>query len=119
MHKDEKAYTIAIVGPKEVISGFKALGVTTFPAETSEKALEAMVEIKNNVESDAADAISYALVILIESLAVGIASDDLRRVTKGALPAVVVLPGIEGSQGSGQAKLRELAEKAVGTDILS
>ena len=50
MHKEEKAYTIAIVGPEEVISGFKALGVTTFPAETSEKALDALVEIKNNVE---------------------------------------------------------------------
>lgn len=118
MH-NETTYAIAIVGPKEVISGFKALGVKAFPAETSQQALEALIEIKQNVESDASDAVPYALVILMESLAVDIAPEDMQRVTRGVLPAVVVLPGIEGSKGLGEAKLRALAEKAVGTDILS
>lgn len=118
MHNND-TYQIAIVGPEEVISGFKALGVETFPAETSSGALEALIQIKNSVESDASTGKPFALVILIESLALGIPQEDMRRVSKGALPAIVVLPGIEGSKGLGQAKLRALAEKAVGTDILS
>ena len=109
-------YKVAIVGPKQVISGFKALGVTPFDATTSKEALEILETLKNNVEEQQGE--QFATVILIESLASGIPQDDMEKVMRGALPAIVLLPGVEGSTGAGVEKLKRLAEKAVGSDVL-
>ena len=111
-----KGYKVAIVGPKQVISGFKALGVTPFGASTSEEALEILETLKKNVEEQKGE--QFATVILIESLAANIPQDDMEKVMRGALPAIVLLPGVEGSTGAGVVKLKRLAEKAVGSDVL-
>jgi vacuolar-type H+-ATPase subunit F/Vma7 len=47
-----------------------------------------------------------------------IPQDEMDKVSSGALPAIVALPGIEGSHGAGVAKLKRLAERAIGSDIL-
>ena len=113
------SYNIAIIGPKAVISGFKALGVTPFDADNPEQALEILKTIKSDLEKTNDAIQKFATVILIESIAHGIAHEDMEKVSRGALPAVVILPGLEGSRGTGVAKLKDLAEKAVGSDILS
>lgn len=112
------AYNIAIIGPKSVISGFKALDVTPFDAEDGDTALELLRTIKKDVETPGSPAKKFATVILIESIAQKISREDMEKVSRGALPAIVVLPGLEGSHGAGVAKLKALAEKAVGSDIL-
>lgn len=116
MPHDMSRYKVAIVGPKQVISGFKALGVTSFSAENSEEALRVLVRLKANVEGQVGE--QFATIILIESLAAGIEAEDMERVMRGALPAIVLLPGVEGSQGAGVQKLKRLAERAVGSDVL-
>jgi V/A-type H+-transporting ATPase subunit F len=112
------AYNIAIIGPKAVISGFKALGVTPFDAEDGETALEVLKTIKKDIETPGSTVQKFAAVILIESIARDISHEDMEKVSRGALPAIVTLPGLEGSHGAGVAKLKALAEKAVGSDIL-
>lgn len=111
-------YNTAIIGPKTVISGFKALGVTPFDAENGEEAALILTRIKSDLETSGDDATKYATVILIESIARDIAQDDMEKISRGALPAIVILPGLEKSQGSGVMKLKKLAEKAIGSDIL-
>lgn len=111
-------YNIAIIGPKDVILGYKALGVTPFAAEDGEAALKALQEIKHTIEKGEVDETKFAIVILIESTAKQIPVESMDKISQGALPAIVVLPGIEGSTGEGVAKLKRLAEKAVGSDIL-
>jgi V/A-type H+-transporting ATPase subunit F len=112
-------HNIAIIGPKPVISGFKALGVTPFNANSGEEALTVLQNIKKNLVDGASDSSqTFATVILIESIAHDIAHEDMEKVSRGALPAIVVLPGLEGSHGAGVAKLKSLAEKAIGSDIL-
>ena len=114
------SYKIAIVGPKGVVAGFKALGVTPFDAENGADALAILKELKANItDIDNEGKEKFASVILIESLANQISPEDMEKVSRGALPAIVLLPGIEGSSGAGLQKLKVLAEKAVGTDILS
>ena len=39
-------YKIAIVGPLDTVSGFKALGVDSFQAQTADEALEQLRAIK-------------------------------------------------------------------------
>lgn len=114
---EKQEYKTAIIGPSNVISGFKALGVIPFNAEDGETAVEILKKIKKDlqVETEA----KFAVVIIIESLANKIPKDEFEKVSRGALPAIVVLPGLEGSQGTGVAKLKQLAERAVGSDILN
>jgi V/A-type H+-transporting ATPase subunit F len=111
-------YKTAIIGPKDVISGFKALGVVPFNAEDGEQALEVIKNIKKEITGGGDVAEKFAVVIVIESTANQIPANEFEKVSRGALPAIVVLPGLEGSTGAGVAKLKSLAERAVGSDIL-
>ncbi|OIO32922.1 MAG: V-type ATP synthase subunit F [Candidatus Yonathbacteria bacterium CG_4_10_14_3_um_filter_47_65] len=111
------AYKIAIIGPKEVIFGFKALGVVPFDAENGETALHVLQEIRKNAENTEKGS-AYAVVIIVENIAEEIPADEFEKVCRGALPAVIALPGLEGSRGIGIAKLKRLAERAVGSNIL-
>lgn len=130
-------YKIAIVGPKKVVSGFKSLGVDAFNAEDAENAVAVIRELRAKGKDDlparlperersqTGDAQAgstetpYAVVIVTENLVSNMSEDDYARITKGALPALVVLPGLEGSTGQSKKKLKELTERAVGSDILS
>lgn len=111
-------YKIAIVGPKSVVSGFKALGVDAFNAENAEDAVAVIRELRAKGKDESIET-PYAVVIVTENLVSNMSEDDYARITKGALPALVVLPGLEGSTGQSKKKLKELTERAVGSDILS
>lgn len=114
----EKQYKTAIVGPKDVISGFKALGVIPFDATDGEEALDILKKIKRGNENESSENEKFAVILLIESVAEKIPEDEFEKITRGALPAIIMLPGLEGSTGAGVAKLKALAERAVGSDIL-
>ena len=111
-------YKVAIIGPKDIISGFKALGVVPFDAQTGEEALIILKKIKKDIDENNTDTDLYATVLIIENIMEEISKDDKERLSHGALPAILALPGLEGSQGAGVAKLKSLAERAIGSDIL-
>ena len=111
-------YSVAIIGPKAIISGFRALGVIPFNAERGEQALEILKQIKKDIKENISDAQKFAVVIMIESIAKDIPEEEMEKILKGALPAIVELPGLEKSHGAGVAKLKRLAEKAIGSNIL-
>ncbi len=73
---------------------------------------------KKNLEEDTVGAQKFATVIIIESIMQEISPEDMDKVSRGALPAIVALPGLYGSHGAGVTKLKRLAEKAIGADIL-
>jgi len=110
-------YKIAIVGPLDTVSALKALGVEVFDAKTAEEALNQLRTIKEktlNPESND----KYAVVCIIEELVSLVDQAEYAKVVNGPLPAVVLLPGLEGSSGFAVERLRRLAEKAVGSSII-
>jgi len=110
-------YKIAIVGPEDSVSGFKALGVHPFLADTAEEVLVQLRKIKQQtLDPDSTD--KYAVVCIIEDLVSLVDQNEYAKVVEGALPAVVLLPGPEGSSGFALERLRRLAEKAVGSAII-
>ena len=110
-------YKIAIVGPKDTVSGFRALGVEAFDASTAAEALEQLQVIKKQtVDPDSSE--KFAVVCVIESLVASVDQTEYAKVVAGPLPAVVLLPGPEGSQGFALDRLRKLAEQAVGSAII-
>jgi V/A-type H+-transporting ATPase subunit F len=110
-------YKIAIVGPLDTVSGFKALGVDSFQAATADEALEQLRTIKQ-MTLDPDSTTKYAIVCIIEDLVTLVDQAEYAKVVEGALPAVVLLPGPEGSSGFAIERLRRLAEKAVGSSII-
>jgi V/A-type H+-transporting ATPase subunit F len=110
-------YKIAIVGPTDMVSGFRALGVEAFDARTGAEALEELRRLKK-LTTDPASTEKYAVVCVIEDLLTNIDQSEYAKVISGPLPAVIVLPGPEGSKGIAIKRLRALAEQAVGSAII-
>ena len=99
---------IAVIGGRDSVLGFRALGLETCIAETGEQAKAAIHRMAKE---------SYAIIYLTEHLAAQIPAEIERR--RGELtPAVILIPGREGSLGIGTAGIHAAAEKAVGADIL-
>ncbi|MBT6069374.1 V-type ATP synthase subunit F [Candidatus Peregrinibacteria bacterium] len=113
-------YSIAIIGQKDVILGFKAIGITAVSATTSEEALTAIKELKNETvkDSDNEDIPRYAIIMVTEDLATHFPEDDMKRLSEGMLPAILTIPGVQGSTGLGMKKLGKIVEKAIGSNIL-
>lgn len=109
-------YKIAIVGPQEMVAGFRALGVEMFTARTGQEALDQIRQIKA-VTLDESIMTVYAVVCIIEDLMRDMDNEEYTRVASGPLPAVVILPGAQGTQGFAEMRLRRLAEKAIGSAI--
>ena len=113
----EQEYRIAVVGPHDTVSGFRALGAVLFPAQTTQEALSQLRLIKQQT-IDPGTTAKYAVVCIIEDLVLDVDQTEYAKVVDGPLPAVVLLPGSRGSQGFALERLRRLAEKAVGSAII-
>lgn len=111
------SYKTAIIGPTDVVSGFRALGVDVYPASSGSELLDTLVRLKRG-QGDEGGGTRYAVVVAMESLVAELPSEEWEKAVRGVLPAVLVLPGIEGSSGQGERTLRKLAERAIGSDIL-
>lgn len=101
-------YKIAVMGDADSVLGFKALGLDVYPVETVDEA-------KSTIHRLAKE--SYAVVYLTEQLAVHM-NDELARYKDELTPAIILIPGKEGSLGIGMANVKKSVERAVGADIL-
>lgn len=101
-------YRIAAIGDKDSVLGFKALGLTVFPVESLDEARHTLHRIAKE---------NYAVVYLTEQLAVQMEA-DIARYKDSLTPAVILIPGKEGSLGLGMSNIKKAVERAVGADIL-
>ncbi len=108
---------VAIIGPTDTVSGFRALGVEAFPAQDATELITQLQRIKALTVDDTLPVV-YAVVCVIEDLLEDVDQAAYERAVDGPLPAVVILPGPRGSRGLAEARLRRLAEKAVGSAII-
>ncbi|MBS4022268.1 MAG: V-type ATP synthase subunit F [Dethiobacter sp.] len=101
-------YKVAVVGDKDSILGFKALGVATYPVTGGEEAIRALSSIVRE---------KVAVVCITEAVAQHI-RPQIEELNKKLLPAVVLIPNNQGSLGLGMQQIKKNAEKAIGADIL-
>ena len=102
---------IAVVGGRETVVGFKALGLDVFPVVGSEEAKETL----HHLTRESAD--EYAIIYLEENLAQDL-EREIAKYSSVPSPAIILIPGREGPIGLAQCALKASVEKAVGTDIL-
>ncbi len=100
-------YKMAVIGDRESILGFKALGLETVVPDSISSARSSLAGMARD---------DYAIVFITEALAMEL-SDELQKYSSSATPAVILIPGKEGSMGIARAALKEYVERAVGADI--
>lgn len=101
---------IAVIGGRETVMGFKALGLDTCPAANAEEGIQVLRKLTR--ESD-----DYAIIYIEETLAIGMKS-EIDKFKDSPTPAIILIPGREGSMGLGLSALNAAVERAVGTNIL-
>ena len=102
-------YKIAMIGDRDSVLGFMALGFSVFEADDAEKAGAVLHRLAKDPE--------YAIIFLGEKYAAALESETAKYKDK-TLPAIIPVPGKEGPLGYGRAGMRTAVEKAVGADIL-
>ena len=104
---------IAVLGARETVMGFKALGLDAYPVENPDEARIRLRELTRSEEGEDRYAIIYIEEGIAESLSVEIA-----RYKDMPIPALILIPGREGPLGLGQSALLAAVERAVGSNIL-
>ena len=100
---------IGIIGDRDSVLGFMALGYSVFEVQNSEDAAAKLHEL---VKSE-----KYAVLFVVEDIAISI-QDDIAKYKDKPLPAITVIPGSRGSTGYGMENIKNAALRAVGTDML-
>ncbi|HOJ11566.1 MAG TPA: V-type ATP synthase subunit F [Clostridiales bacterium] len=101
-------YKIGVIGDKDSVLGFKILGLSVFPVLSPEEAVKVLHRLAGE---------DYAVIYITEQVAEKIsASIDSYKSSK--LPAIIPIPGNQGSLGIGVRGIKKSLEKAVGADIL-
>jgi len=102
-------YKIGIIGDRDTVLGFLALG---FSVQEVGSATEAAEKLHSMVRSGA-----YAVIFVTENYAIQIEA-EMNLYKDLPLPAVISIPGQGGSTGYGMNNIRSAVERAVGADIL-
>ena len=102
-------YRIAVIGDWESVMGFRALGLDTYPVTGVEEAKARVRELAKDGDC--------GIIYLTEQLAKDM-GDVIARYKDELRPAIILIPGREGSLGIGMNDIKRAIERAVGSDIL-
>ena len=103
-------FKIGVLGGRETVMGFKALGLDVFPVETESEARQTLRRLSRPEEQ-------YAIIYVEENLALAL-DNEIARLKDDVTPAVILIPRRDGSLGLGQSALQAAVERAVGSNIL-
>ena len=101
-------YKIAVMGDRDSVLGFKALGLEVCPVADGEVGRRALHRMAKE---------NYAIIYVTEQLAVQI-PNEIEKYKDALTPAIILIPGKEGSLGIGMNSVTTAVERAVGADIL-
>ncbi len=101
-------YKIAVMGDRDSIYGFAAVGLEPFPITDADAA---SAKLKELVEGN------YAVVYITEALAAKL-EKEINYYSERRLPAIILIPGISGNTGRGIQAVKRSVEQAVGSDII-
>lgn len=101
-------YKVAVVGDKDSVLGFKALGIDAYPVFDGDEA-------KKMVDTLARK--NYGIIFITEQLASLIPS-TIERYNNKTIPAIILIPSNQGTLNIGMDRISDNVEKAVGINIL-
>ena len=101
-------YRMAVLGDKDSIYGYAALGMEVCPVTDESQAAHKLRELAEG---------NYAVIYITEALAERV-KGEINRYREQMLPAIILIPGVYGNTGAGIANVKKSVEQAVGSDII-
>lgn len=98
---------IGVLGDRDSVLGFRALGLETVFAEDRECAVRELHRMAKE---------EFAIIYITEDLAEKIPA-DIAKYREEVAPAIILIPGGRGSLGIAKAQLKDAIERAIGADI--
>lgn len=98
---------IAVIGDKDSVLAFKALGVDVYGVKTFFEGQETLKKLARQ----------YSVIFITEDIAAEM-PEILERYKAKPYPAVIPIPSAKGSTGFGMKGISKDVEKAIGADIL-
>lgn len=98
---------VAVIGDKDSILCFRAVGIGTFPVS---EPTEARVVVRRLVQE------KVSVIFITEQMAQGM-MDLIDELSRASLPSIVLIPNNQGSLGLGMERIQQTVIKAVGADI--
>lgn len=102
MHK------VAVMGDRDSVYGFAALGLEVYPLEEAKEAVKILGLLSGS---------NVAVVYITEALAAKI-EPEIESYRLQKLPAIILIPGVSGNTGKGMLNVKKSVEQAVGSDII-
>ena len=100
-------YKIAVIGDKESILGFSAIGMDIYPAYEED-------DVKNILPRLIEE--NYAIIYITENVSIK-SEKYLEKIKKEKIPAIITIPSNTGNLKYGQNRIKEMVQKAVGIEI--
>ena len=101
-------YKMAVVGEEEAVFGYHSLGADIFALRGPQEGVDIIAALHRG---------KYGVIFLTEWAAKTV-PELVEAFEDQPLPAVAIIPGIEGSMGLARTRMKKIVEKAVGADIL-
>jgi len=101
-------YEVAVIGDRDSVIGFHALGMTVLETNDPAAAEQMIRQLVQN---------RYAVIFITEILAEQ-NQGFLRTLRSQRLPAIIPIPSLTGSTGLGMRQVRESVRRAAGIDLL-
>jgi len=99
---------MGVIGDQDSILGFKAIGMSVFPARNAAEAGEILEQLARE---------DYAVVYITEQIAKDMV-EIIDRYKDSLMPAIILIPSNQGSLGIGMRNVKKSVERAIGADIL-
>jgi V/A-type H+-transporting ATPase subunit F len=99
-------YKIAVVGDRDSIYGFAAIGMDIYPVTDATALVKKIKALTGS---------GYAVIYVTEEFYARLSEQEHGS---DMLPAILPIPGISGNSDIGVARVKKLVEQAVGSDIL-
>lgn len=101
-------YKIGVVGDKDSVLAFKAIGIDVYPVVEIDDARKTIDRMAAN---------NYAVIFVTEQVAKNL-EETIERYNRVMIPAIILIPSNQGSLDIGMQRIRNNVEKAVGVNIL-
>jgi len=101
-------YKIAVLGERDSIYGFAAIGFDIYPVSAEDEAIK---KLRSLVEGN------YAIIYVTEALQAKI-YNEIEKYRLDCSIAIIPIPGVAGNTGMGILNVKRTVEQAVGSDII-
>lgn len=100
-------YGVAVLGDRDSVIGYRALGMTVIDIDEPQDVISAIDELMAD---------HYSVIFLTETLAEK-NQDELKKYRDRGLPSIIPIPSMKGSTGFGMRQISESVRRAVGINL--